>query len=117
MSWLVHASVKAIATSRGVVCLVMVLPRTLATIRDRACPLLPTGGSALGSDVDWASALRLGGGNSLLVESALMHRIGLAHENVRRDLVLGAAEFSESGKKHQVVECLFRQGQAQLPGF
>ena len=59
----------------------------------------------------------IGHGNSLLVEAALMHRVGLTHENMGRDLVLGAAELSESRKKHQVVECLFRQGQAQLPGF
>jgi hypothetical protein len=50
-------------------------------------------------------------------EPALMHRMGFAHEDVRCNLVFGAAEFPERRQQRQVVECLFRQSQAQRPSF
>src|SRR5262249_56742884 len=53
----------------------------------------------------------------LLVEAALMHGVGLAHEDVGRDLVLGAAELSERREQNEIIEGLFRQGQAERPGF
>jgi len=42
-----------------------------------------------------------------------MHRIDLAHEDMRCDLVFGAAEFPERREQNQIIERLFRQGQTQ----
>ena len=53
--------------------------------------------------------------NPDLVEAALVHRVGLAHEDVGRDLVLGATELAESREPNQIVEGLLRQRQAQRP--
>ena len=47
------------------------------------------------------------------MEAALMHRIDLAHEDMRCDLVFGAAEFPERREQNQIIERLFRQGQTQ----
>jgi hypothetical protein len=46
-----------------------------------------------------------------------MHRIGLSHEDMRCDLVFGAAEFPERREQNQIIERLFRQGQSQGLGF
>src|SRR5262249_19052933 len=53
--------------------------------------------------------------NPLLVEAALVHSVGLAHQDVRGNLVLGAAELSESCEQYQVVERLFGQRQTERP--
>jgi hypothetical protein len=44
----------------------------------------------------------------LLVKSVLMHRMGLAHEEMRCDLVLGAPELPARCQQNQVIERLFR---------
>ena len=46
-----------------------------------------------------------------------MHRVGLAHEDMGRDLVLGAAEFPEGRQQNEIIEGLFRQRQTERPGF
>src|SRR5690349_15916864 len=55
--------------------------------------------------------LRLGARDALFVEAALEHRVRFAHEDMGRDLVLGAAEFAEGREQNQVIERLFRQRQ------
>ncbi len=45
------------------------------------------------------------------METALVHGIDLAHQDVGGDLVLGPAEFSERGQEGQIVERFDRQGQ------
>jgi hypothetical protein len=52
-----------------------------------------------------------------LVESGRVHRVGLAHQDVGRDLVFGAPELSERGKQCKVVERLDRESQTQRPRF
>ena len=59
----------------------------------------------------------IGRGDALLVEAALMHRVGLAHEDMGRDLVLGAAKLPEGRQQNEIIEGLFRQRQTQRPGF
>src|SRR5580704_4199645 len=50
-----------------------------------------------------------------LVEARGVHGIDLAHQDVGRHLVLGAAELAERRQESQVVEGLDRQGQAERP--
>src|SRR5580704_12030288 len=50
-----------------------------------------------------------------LVEAPLDHFVDLAHQDVSRDLVLGAPELSERREQSEVIEGLDRQGQAQRP--
>src|SRR5262249_39424016 len=53
----------------------------------------------------------------LLVEAALVHGMGFAHQDVGGDLVLGAAELAQRGEQNEVVEGLFRQRQTERSGF
>lgn len=53
--------------------------------------------------------------NAHLVEAARVHRIDLAHQDVGRDFVFGAAELSERGQQRKIVEGLGRQRQAERP--
>src|SRR5262249_34897278 len=53
----------------------------------------------------------------LIVEAALVHGIGLAHQDVGGDLVLGAAELAQCGEQNEIIEGLFRQRQTERPGF
>src|SRR5688572_10079721 len=55
----------------------------------------------------------LRGLDPLLVKAALEHRIRLAHENMRRHLVLGAAELPQPRQQDQVIKRLGGQRQAQ----
>src|SRR6266478_2102227 len=53
--------------------------------------------------------------NPRLVEAALDHRIDLTHQDMRSDLILGAAELSQRCQQSEVIERLGRQRQAQRP--
>src|SRR5215468_5434364 len=53
----------------------------------------------------------------LLVEAALVHGIGLAHQDVGGDLVLSAAELAQRGEQNEIVEGLLRQRQTERPGL
>ncbi len=46
-----------------------------------------------------------------------MHGMGLAHEDVGRDLVLGAAELAERREQNEIIERLFRQRQTERPAI
>ena len=47
--------------------------------------------------------------NPHFVEAALDHGVDLAHQNLGRDFVLGAAEFSERRQQSQIIEGFERQ--------
>ena len=44
----------------------------------------------------------------LLVEAALVHGVGFAHQDVGGDLVFGATELSQRGKQNEIIESLLR---------
>jgi len=50
-----------------------------------------------------------------LVEALRVHHVDLAHQDVGRDLVLGAAELAERRQESQVIEGFYRQRQAERP--
>ena len=49
---------------------------------------------------------KIGGRHTLVVEAALVHGIGLAHEDVRGHFVFGAAKLTERCQKDQIIKCL-----------
>src|SRR5262249_15675316 len=53
--------------------------------------------------------------DACLVEALRVHDIDLAHQDVGRDLVFGAAELAKRGQQSEGIECLDRDGQAQCP--
>src|SRR5262245_42906813 len=61
--------------------------------------------------------LLIGRADPLIVEAVLMHGMGLAHEDVGRNLVLGAAKFPARSEQDQVIESLFRQREIQRARF
>ena len=50
--------------------------------------------------------LKIGGRHTLVVEPALVHGIGLAHEDVRGHFVLGTAKLTERRQKDQIIKRL-----------
>src|SRR5262245_5533644 len=64
-----------------------------------------------------AGLLHIGGRDPFVVESALVHGVSLAHENVGRNLVFGASKFSQCCEKRQIIERFDWQRQAECSGF
>ena len=62
-----------------------------------------------------ATPLPLRRRDARLMEALCVHDIDLAHQDVSRDLILGAAELTEGGQESEVVERLDRQSRAQGP--
>jgi hypothetical protein len=63
------------------------------------------------------SALAFRRRNARFVEAALDHGVDFANQDVCRDLIFGAAEFSERRQQRKVIEGLDRERQAQRPRF
>src|SRR5262249_42527520 len=55
--------------------------------------------------------------NTLLVKAALVHRIGLADEDVGRHFVFGAPKLSESRTQHQIIKCFDWERQTERSRF
>src|SRR5262245_15984729 len=59
----------------------------------------------------------VGGRNARFMKAILVHRIGLANEDMRRHLVFGAPKFSERREQRQIIKSLQRQREAQCSRF
>src|SRR5262245_15426216 len=65
------------------------------------------------SDASLFSFSHVGGRNARFMKAILVHRIGLANEDMRRNLVFGAPKFSERREQRQIIKSLQRQRETQ----
>src|SRR5262245_5408834 len=69
------------------------------------------------SDASLFSFSHVGGRNARFMKAILVHRIGLANEDMRRHLVFGAPKFSERREQRQIIKSLQRQRETQCSRF
>src|SRR5262245_26216797 len=68
-------------------------------------------------DASLSSFGHVGGRNARFMKAILVHRIGLANEDMRRNLVFGAPKFSERREQRQIIKSLQRQRETQCSRF